>query len=933
MHSILFMLQFENKTDKSPARIRFINFLLIVVVLLSAWVVVPAQAVQAAFDGIIKVRVSPPGQTSDIRVVPEGIYYILEAPDVMLSDTEYSVHVSGSDVQLLIGSTVLYSGPRLTLVRAEGNTEANFITFPDSPTQHVRTNYSGNMEFSVNSGLCAVNHVYVEDYVMGVIPYEMSPGWPAEALKAQAVCARNYGVKAALASPGGTWQLGDTASAQVYKGVPGVNAAGTLDRGTYDTIKNMVDATARTVMTYNGSVFYAFYSAWNGGETLNVKGWTGSTSADYGYTAVKADEYDDRRCQDSFWISRTISTTLTPSAENDLNIALQNMLVQKYKEQYGITDANVQFVSTSGINGVSPDLAPEVSVVFEDFSCDALFNTETEAKTVTFTAGDLKSALGISSSYCAFRIQNNGDGTTTLYNVRYGHGVGMSQRGAQQMAIESKNYIDILTFYYNGIGFDTLNVAPPVLPSRPVVVSPPAPNAVSAGYDRIRLTWSAVAGATGYQVVRSASSSGSYTTVYNQPANAAATFTDSGLTTGTPVYYKVRACFTSGGVTTYTAYSTPVSAKPVPAAPAISAAAAGYDSIKVTWAAVPGASGYEIVRSTASLGPYTKAGNAAAGATGFTNSGLDTNTAYYFKVSAYRIVGSQKVYGFYSAPVSAKPVLSVPALTAASAGYKYVKVSWTAVPGATGYEVWRSTTSSGGYTRILQAASGATGFTDSGLVTNTVYYYRVRAYRTIGTTKAYGDFSAVKSAKPVLSVPALTAASAGYKYVKVSWSAVSGASGYEVWRSTTSSGGYTRILQAASGTTGFTDSGLVTNTAYFYRVRAYRIIGTTKVYGDFSAVKSAKPFPAAPAGVKAVRASSSSVTVSWYAVAGASGYEVYRAASGSGTYALLKAINVTNYTNTGLTHGKTYYYKVRAYRTVGSIKAYGNFSAVVYAMP
>ena len=86
-------------------------------------------------------------------VVPHGRYYIKESSRKQLLDVEYKVHLSGSSVQLKYGSTVLYSGSKLTLVRASGNTEDDFIVFPYSPTQGTRTNYYGNIEFSVNSGL------------------------------------------------------------------------------------------------------------------------------------------------------------------------------------------------------------------------------------------------------------------------------------------------------------------------------------------------------------------------------------------------------------------------------------------------------------------------------------------------------------------------------------------------------------------------------------------------------------------------------------------------------------------------------------------------------------------------------------------------------------------------------------------------------------
>jgi stage II sporulation protein D len=454
---------------------RLMLFFLVLLAFMSGWVFIPGSASEAAaFNGIIKARVSTAGQTADIRVIPHGKYYIAESPGTKLQDTEYKVHLSGSNVQILLSGKAVYTGSKITLVRAAGNTVNNFIIFPASPTQKTRICYPGNMEFSASGGaLYAVNHVYVEEYVMGVVPYEMSPSWPTEALKAQAVCARNYGVKAALnSSATARYHIGDTASTQVYRGVPGVSSDGTVNMTTYNTIKNVVNATDRQVMRYVGDVFSAYFSAWNGGETLNARGWTGNTSSVYGYTVVKPDVYDDRRCRDAYWDKSpykvVVNTDLHSPTGNDVNMDIQKMLVNKYKAQYGVSASDVYVVSTGGIKGKAPSAEPAVSIVFQDFYCDVRFNTESSNKRVTFTDADLKSALGISSSYIAFRIENDAEeGTTTLYNVRYGHGVGMSQRGAQQMANEGKDYKFILNFYYKDVTLSKLSVSAPALPAMP----------------------------------------------------------------------------------------------------------------------------------------------------------------------------------------------------------------------------------------------------------------------------------------------------------------------------------------------------------------------------------------------------------------------------------------------------------------------------------
>lgn len=180
-------------------------------------------------------------------------------------------------------------------------------------------------------------------------------------------------------------------------------------------------------------------------------------------------------------------------------------------------------------------------------------------------------------------------------------------------------------------------------------------------------------------------------------------------------------------------------------------------------------------------------------------------------------------------------------------------------------------------------------------------------------------------------VSGIKATSNSYNSIKLTWNkTVNGANGYAVYRSTSKDGKYTlRKTITSKNTIEFTDTELDTNTTYYYKVRPYRMISDKKEYGSYSEIVCAKPVLSKTKIT--VSSTSKKATIKWNKVLGASGYKVYSATSSDGTYSLKKtitSINTLSYTNTNLVSGKTYYYKVRAYRNVNGKVVYGPYSAV-----
>ena len=257
-------------------------------------------------------------------------------------------------------------------------------------------------------------------------------------------------------------------------------------------------------------------------------------------------------------------------------------------------------------------------------------------------------------------------------------------------------------------------------------------------------------------------------------------------------------------------------------------------------------------------------------------------------------------------------VPAAPMGVTAAAGNAQVTLNWTASSGATGYYVKRSTTRGGPYTQISTQATASD--TDTGLTNGTKYFYVVSAYNSAGQSAN----SAEVNATPVLaapSVPTGLAATAGNAQASLSWAATSGASSYHVKRSATS-GSETQISAPTSNS--YTDTGLTNGTKYFYVVSAVNSGGESANSSEVSATPSAPlTAPATPTGLHAT-GGNAQVSLSWSASTSAASYNVKRSTANGGPYnTAVASPTVTNYTDTTVSNGTTYYYVVSAVNSAG----------------
>lgn len=204
--------------------------------------------------------------------------------------------------------------------------------------------------------------------------------------------------------------------------------------------------------------------------------------------------------------------------------------------------------------------------------------------------------------------------------------------------------------------------------------------------------------------------------------------------------------------------------------------------------------------------------------------------AYKDKASVKNLTATNKatvnLYAKWGAPIT----------SAASYNYNSIKVSWAYAGGATSYKIYRATSSTGTYSLVKTATSTSRYWIDTGRVTGKTYYYKV--YPVAGGTTY--KFSTYKYAKAIPSTPTATLSKSSSTSIKVSWTGIAGATKYQIYRATSSTGTYSLVYTASSTARYWVNTGRTPGKTYYYKVRAYHLEGMTNVYGGYSAVKYLK---------------------------------------------------------------------------------------------
>ena len=420
----------------------------------------------------------------------------------------------------------------------------------------------------------------------------------------------------------------------------------------------------------------------------------------------------------------------------------------------------------------------------------------------------------------------------------------------------------------------------------------------------VTVTWAASTGATGYEVWRAL---GAAVATKIATVGAVLTYSNTTAVPGTSYKYTVKATGAVGvsaaslGDNGYRQLSAPLSV----------AATDGTltTGVKVTWAASTGATGYKIYRD----GSESALATVGAVLT-YSDVSAVPGISYAYTVRAITTAGLSAAslgntgYRNLTAPLS---VAATDGISTAN-----VTVTWAASTGATGYQVWRAI-GSGAAAQIATVGAVLT-YSDTTAVPGTSYKYTVKATGAVGVSAASLGDTGYRS----LAVPLNIAATDGTLTtgVTVTWTASTGATGYEVWRALGAAVA-TKIATVGAVVT-YSNTTAIAGTLYTYSVKATTAAGATVASASDTGYRNLT----APLSVAATDGTlTTGVTVTWAAASGATGYQVWRAI-GTGVSAQIATVGaVLTYSDTTAVAGISYTYTVKSTGAVGvSAASLGN---------
>ena len=465
----------------------------------------------------------------------------------------------------------------------------------------------------------------------------------------------------------------------------------------------------------------------------------------------------------------------------------------------------------------------------------------------------------------------------------------------------------------------------------PPVGAPSAPTTLAAGVrtpTSINLTWVDNSSDEASFVLSRKSGIGSYVVIATLPANTTS-YNDTGLTEGTIYNYSLLANNAAGE-------SAPVELlglQTLPLGPtALAVTIRSFTSATLNWVDNSATEDtYVIKRKVGAGGSYSVLAGASllsSNTTSFIDTTLTSGTAYFYKVFAVQGVDESASSNEVSVTLPSQPTApsSLVAATNRTTPVSQIDLTWTDNSNnETGFRIERKAGTTGTWATVITLAANVTSYQNTGLISGTVYYYRVLAVNAGGASNASNESFAATDGYPPNAPTELVATTVSGTQINLTWKDNSDNEiGFRIQRRQIATGTPGSWLTVATigannlATASYQNTNLIPGRTYAYRVVSYNNDGDST--SNESEATTSLTVPAAPTELTATVISAFQINLAWFDNSGTeTGYRIRRKASLSGAYTTLieLAENTRSYSDTGLTANTTYYYQVIAFNTLG----------------
>ncbi len=355
-------------------------------------------------------------------------------------------------------------------------------------------------------------------------------------------------------------------------------------------------------------------------------------------------------------------------------------------------------------------------------------------------------------------------------------------------------------------------------------------------------------------------------------------------------------------------------------------------SVSIKWNKVENVDGYEVYKRQSADAEWERIKRITNSSTvTYSDGDAEPGTVNYYSVRAFvkaNWLGTKRNYSEYSKTVKAitKPN-KVSGVKTTSTGANKITLAWNSASGAKAYQVWQLNAETGKYVRLANTSKNK--YTVKNLQPLSEYSFKIRAYHKLNGV-VYGEFSPVftVSTKPADVKNFKLAKSSSTSYT-LSWSADANVAGFQLGKYDKEAQEWKVVLNETTETSYVvSDINGDTGASDRYKIRAYILDGTKKVYGNWTEEIVGGTIPKAPKNLKLAANTDNGISITWDYSDHAAGYEVYSREK-NGNWESVGTTHNNHFSHANLTEKKTYEYKVRAYIGAADSKIYGNFGEIV----